>query len=88
MGIKYYLKTPVSEYTDQQGQQKKRYQTVGIVTETAKGDLMFKIEMLPFLGLKEGAIWGYLNPPEDKAKQVPESAPAPDNSIPDDDIPF
>jgi hypothetical protein len=69
MGIKYYLKTPVSEYTDKDGTTKKRYQTIGIVTETKKGDLMFKLEMLPLLGMKEGAIWGYLNVPEDKADQ-------------------
>jgi hypothetical protein len=69
MGIKYYLKAPVSEYTDKDGQTKKRYQTVGIVTETKKGDLMAKIEMLPLLGMKEGAFWCYLNVPEDKADQ-------------------
>lgn len=86
MAIKYYLKTPVSEYTDATGQNKKRYQTIGIVTETQKGDLMFKLEMLPLLGMKEGAIWGYLNPPEDKTDQKP-TAPA-QNQITDDDIPF
>ena len=69
MGIKYYLKTPVSEYTDKDGASKKRYQTIGIVTETKKGDLMFKLEMLPLLGMKEGAIWGYLNEPEDKPQE-------------------
>lgn len=88
MAIKWYLKTPVSEYTDQTGQQKKRYQTIGIVTETSKGDLMFKLEMLPLLGLKEGAIWGYLNPPEDKTKQTQQNAPAPDLAAMEDDIPF
>ena len=36
MGIKYYLKAAVSEYTDKDGQPKKRYQTIGIVTETKK----------------------------------------------------
>jgi len=66
MGIEYYLKAAVSEYTDKDGQQKKRYQTVGIVTKTKKGDLMAKIEMLPLLGMKEGAFWCYLNVPEDK----------------------
>ncbi|CAB5212401.1 hypothetical protein UFOVP192_13 [uncultured Caudovirales phage] len=73
MGIKYYLKTPVSEYTDKNGETKKRYQTIGIVTETKKGDLMFKLEMLPLLGMKEGAIWGYLNEPEEKTEQPKES---------------
>lgn len=69
MGIKYYLKAPVSEYADKTGEPKKRYQTIGIVTETKKGDLMFKLEMIPLLGLKEGAIWGYLNEPEEKTDQ-------------------
>ena len=83
MGIKYYLKTPVSEYTDKDGASKKRYQTIGIVTETKKGDLMFKLEMLPLLGMKEGAIWGYLNVPEEKGQEQEKP-----DSLPNDDIPF
>jgi len=88
MGIKYYLKTPVSEYTDKDGQQKKRYQTIGIVTETKKGDLMFKLEMLPLLGMKEGAIWGYLNEPEEKGQEGQKSASSPDLATLEDDPPF
>lgn len=87
MGIKYYLKAPVSEYTDKAGEAKKRYQTIGIVTETKKGDLMFKLEMLPLLGMKEGAIWGYLNVPEEKGQEQQKEAPAHDG-MPDDEIPF
>ena len=30
---------------------------------------MAKIEMLPLLGMKEGAFWCYLNVPEDKTDQ-------------------
>jgi len=86
MAIKYYVKAPVSEYTDQTGQNKKRYQTIGIVTQTQKGDLMMKLELVPLLGMKEGAIWAYLNVPEDKPKPA-EDAPAA-NTIKDDDIPF
>jgi hypothetical protein len=82
MGIKYYLKAAVSEYTDKDGTAKKRYQTIGIVTETKKGDLMAKIEMLPLLGMKEGAFWCYLNVPEDKTDQ-----PKPLADI-ESDIPF
>jgi hypothetical protein len=66
MAIKYYVTAAISEYTDQSGQNKKRYNTVGIVTETKKGDLMMKLEMIPLLGLKEGTLWFYLNVPEDK----------------------
>lgn len=82
MAIKYHVKAAVSEYTDQQGQAKKRHQTIGIVIETAKGDLMIKLELLPLLAMKEGAIWAYLNVPEEKDKQQ-----APQQQAPDD-IPF
>ena len=87
MGIKWYLKTPVSEYTDKNGEAKKRYQTIGIVTETKKGDLMFKLELIPLLGLKEGAIWGYLNVPEEKDASKQE-APATNLADLESDIPF
>ena len=85
MGIKYYIKAAVSEYQDQAGVSKKRYQTIGIVTETKKGDLMAKIEMIPLLGLKDGSLWCYLNVPEDKDTKDPFPKSLAD--IPDD-IPF
>jgi hypothetical protein len=90
MAIKYYVKAPVSEYTDQSGQNKKRYQTIGIVTETQKGDLMMKLELIPLLGMKEGAIWAYLNVPEDKAEKNVTAAgfAGSGSAIKDDDIPF
>ena len=81
MAIRYYVKAPVSEYTDKDGTAKKRYQTIGIVTETKKGDLMIKLEMIPFLGLKEGTLWAYLNVPEDKPQ-------SPSLQQIDEDIPF
>jgi len=81
MAIKYYVKAPVSEYTDKDGSSKKRYQTIGIVTETKKGDLMIKLEMIPFLGLKEGTLWAYLNVPEDKPQ-------SPSLQQLEDDVPF
>jgi hypothetical protein len=81
MAIKYYVKAPVSEYTDKDGTAKKRYQTIGIVTETKKGDLMIKLEMIPFLGLKEGTLWAYLNVPEDKPQ-------SPSLQQLDEDVPF
>jgi hypothetical protein len=85
MAIKYYVKAAISEYQDQSGVAKKRYNTVGIVTETKKGDLMMKLEMIPLLGLKEGALWFYLNIPEDKpeGKQNSQSL----NQL-EEDIPF
>ena len=84
MAIKYYVKAAVSEYIDQAGANKKRYQTIGIVTETKKGDLMMKLEMIPLLGMKEGTIWAYLNVPEDKAP----GSSAKDLSNLDEDVPF
>jgi hypothetical protein len=81
MAIKYYVKAPVSEYTDKDGTAKKRYQTIGIVTETKKGDLMIKLEMIPFLGLKEGTLWAYLNVPEEKPQ-------SPSLQHFEDDVPF
>ena len=85
MAIKYYVKAPVSEYTDKDGTAKKRYQTIGIVTETKKGDLMMKLEMIPLLGLKEGTLWFYLNAPEDKPDGKTGS---PSLEKLDEDIPF
>jgi len=84
MAIKFYVKAAVSEYVDKDGANKKRYQTIGIVTETKKGDLMMKLEMIPLLGLKEGTLWCYLNVPEDK---VP-GAPSKDLANMDENIPF
>ena len=81
MAIRYYVKAPVSEYTDKDGASKKRYQTIGIVTETKKGDLMLKLEMIPFLGLKEGTLWAYLNVPDDKPQ-------SPSLQQIEDDVPF
>lgn len=81
MGIEYFVKAAVSEYQDKDGTTKKRYQTVGIVTRTKKNDLMIKLEMIPLLGLKEGAFWGYLNVPEEKSDN-------PKVTIDDSTIPF
>ena len=85
MAIKWYVKAPVSEYVAQDGTSKKRYQTVGIVTETKKGDLMLKLEMIPLLGLKEGSFWAYLNVPEDKAEG---QKATPNLATMEDDPPF
>ena len=81
MAIRYYVKAAVSEYTDKDGANKKRYQTIGIVTETKNGDLMIKLELIPFLGLKEGTLWAYLNVPDDKPQ-------SPSLQQLEDDVPF
>jgi hypothetical protein len=84
MAIKFYVKAAVSEYVDKDGANKKRYQTIGIVTETKKGDLMMKLEMIPLLGLKEGTLWCYLNVPDHKAP----GAQTKDLAHLDENIPF
>jgi hypothetical protein len=86
MAIKYYVKAAISEYQDQAGIAKKRYQTIGIVTETKKGDLMMKLEMIPLLGLKDGSLWCYLNVPDDKPEGKPQGNYS--NQVQDDTIPF
>jgi hypothetical protein len=50
---------------------------------------MFKLEMLPLLGMKDGAIWGYLNVPEEKdgTGKAPLNTGA-GGGLPDDEIPF
>ena len=85
MAIKYYVKAAISEYQDQAGVTKKRYNTIGIVTETKKGDLMLKLEMLPLLGLKDGTLWCYLNVPEDKPEGKSSSQSL--NQL-EEDVPF
>jgi len=65
MAIKYFVKAAVSEFKGDDGNMKKRYQTIGIVMETKHG-LMLKIESLPVFAMKEGSILAYLNEPEEK----------------------
>jgi hypothetical protein len=88
MAIKYFVKAPVSEYTDQSGAVKKRYQNIGIIMETKKGDLMVKLELIPFKAIEDGALVGFLNTPEEvEASKNYGKAAAPKNDAPDD-IPF
>lgn len=79
MSIKYFVKAAVGEY-EQNGTMKKRYQTIGIVLETKSG-LMLKLESIPLHQLKEGALFAYLNEPEDEQKPRA-AAPADDNDVP------
>jgi hypothetical protein len=88
MGIKYYIKAPVSKYIDKEGLEKKRYQQVGVVLETKKGDLMIKLEIVPFAALEEGALWGYLNTPEEVEASRNERKETQNKAVLDDDVPF
>ena len=86
MAVKYFIKAAVSEFKGDDGNMKKRYQTIGIVMETKHG-LMLKIESLPMFAMKEGSILAYLNEPEEKGASAPASK-AVDLSDLEDDIPF
>lgn len=75
-------------YTDREGNEKKRYQTIGAIIDTRNGP-MIKLESVP-LGW-DG--WAYMNEPKvkDKPHQKPgENVPAKDYESGgfDDDIPF
>jgi len=82
MGIKYYVKAAISEYTDKDGKAKKKYQSIGVVIETKNG-LMLKLETLPLLALKDGSLMAYLNDMEESKAEFPKTL----NDIPED-VPF
>ena len=54
----------VGQYTNKEGQIKNRYQRIGSIIDTKKGD-MLKLDVIP---LKEGGWdgWAYLNDPKPK----------------------
>jgi len=71
----------VGSYTNADGQQKNRYQRIGSIIQTNKGE-MLKLDVIP---LKDGGWdgWAFLNEPrprEDKYQGLPKEN--------DDDIPF
>jgi hypothetical protein len=91
MGIKYFIKAPVSEYQDKTtGETKKRNQNIGVIMETKHG-LMLSLEMLPIYALGQGKLLAYLNTPEEveaSKNMRKESAPAVTIDSIDEDIPF
>ena len=54
-------------YTNSQGQQKNRYQKIGVIIDTKNGP-MGKIDVIP---LKEGGWdgWAYINEPRERDEQ-------------------
>jgi len=71
----------VGSYINADGQQKNRYQRIGSIIQTQKGE-MLKLDVIP---LKDGGWdgWAFLNEPrarEDKYQGLPKEN--------DDDIPF
>ena len=77
MSIIKELSTIVGTYTNAKGEKKNRYQRVGSIIQTQRGD-MVKIDSIP---LKEGGWdgWAYMNDPKDRTRQADQ---------PDEDIPF
>ena len=73
MARKYEVTAITGKYTDNNGAEKSRYQTLGSVIETKNG-LMLKLEAVP-IGW-DG--WAYLNDPKPReGQQAPRPAPAP-----------
>jgi hypothetical protein len=60
----YEITVVTGKYTNKDGQEKSRYQTIGSVIETKNGPMM-KLDMIP---LVEGGWsgWSYLNTPKTK----------------------
>lgn len=86
MAIKYFVKAAVSEFKGDDGNMKKRYQSIGVVVETKHG-LMLSLESLPFFSMKEGKILAYLNEPEEKGANAPAAKAVSVENI-DEDVPF
>ena len=80
MAIVKEISCVVSTYTNAQGQQKNRYQRIGSIIQTQRGE-MLKLDVIP---LKEGGWdgWAYLNDP--KPKEQYQGLPKDDDS----DVPF
>jgi hypothetical protein len=74
----------VGEYTNAQGEKKKRYQRIGSVIETKNGP-MLKLDVIP---LREGGWdgWAYMNDPKpQEGREQPRRSGFDDMS---DDMPF
>lgn len=80
MAIIKEISCVVGTYTNAQGQQKNRYQRIGSIIQTQRGE-MLKLDVIP---LKEGGWdgWAYLNEP--KPKEQYQGLPKDDDS----DVPF
>ena len=81
--VKKEISAIVGQYTNKDGQTKNRYQRIGSIIQTHKGE-MLKLDVIP---LKDGGWdgWAFLNEPrarEDKYQGLPK-----DNDA-DSDIPF
>ena len=83
---KYDAVATIGEYTDRNGQKKKRYQNVGAVFENENG-LSLKLDAVPVS--KDWSGWIAFYPPKDRSASAPvQSAPADTDPFHDDAIPF
>lgn len=80
MGIKYEVTAVTGTYTDNNGNEKKRYTRMGAVLTTKNKGFVLKIEAIPV----NWDGWAYLNDPEEK-KEAPKRR-EPEET--DSDIPF
>jgi hypothetical protein len=98
MKKKYDAVATVGKYTDKQGQEKKRYLTVGAVFEDDQGRMSLKLDGMPCSPDWSGWISFYEPKAYEGTAPRPAPAPAPERAKPynpepadrdmDDDIPF
>lgn len=88
MSVKYDVVAITGTYTNAQGEEKKRYQRIGVILTTKSGGYMLRVESIP-VGW-DGAA--FLNDPrerEDGKDAKPAAKPRAAKPAPtDDDIPF
>jgi hypothetical protein len=72
------------EYTNANGERKKRYQRIGSIINTKNGE-MLKLDVIP---LREGGWdgWAYINDPKPQGEQPRRQSPGFDDMA--DDLPF
>lgn len=78
MGIKYEVTAVTGTYTDNNGNEKKRYTRMGAVLTTKNKGFVLKIEAIPV----NWDGWAYLNEPDEKKKEAPRKPETEDEDIP------
>ena len=76
----------VGKYTNAQGDEKRRYKTIGAIYQTKNGQQL-KLDHIPIV---EGGWngWAYLNDPKPVEGYAPRAEPSRPSEEFDDDIPF
>lgn len=73
----------LGEYTNAQGEKKKKYQKIGVIHDSKHGPTL-KLDLIPM----QWNGYAYINEPYDKEKPKAEPKPNRNRDIPDDDIPW